>query len=65
MTKSLLTGIVVCGALAVFAANTDVYAAKSSVQTTKPAQQEQTAPLPVQDCIHVAFPQCSGGADGG
>jgi hypothetical protein len=64
MTKSLLTGIAVCGALAIFAANTDVYAAKSSVRTIKPAQ-EQTAPLPVQDCLHVAFPQCSGGADGG
>lgn len=62
MTKSLFTGIAVCGALAVFAGNA-VYAAKSSVQMTKPAQQEQTAPLPggaLQDCVHVAFPQCSG-----
>lgn len=58
MTKSLLTGIAVCGALAIFAGNA-VYAAKSSVQTTKPAQQEQVAPL-TGDCIHVTFPQCGG-----
>jgi hypothetical protein len=59
MKKSLLTGIAVCAALAVFAGNS--YAAsRSSVPTAKP--QEQAAPLPaqVQDCIHATFPQCGG-----
>jgi hypothetical protein len=58
MTKSLLTGMAVCAALAVFAGN--AYAYRGSIQTTR-TQSLTEKGGPLHDCVHVAFPQCSKG----
>jgi hypothetical protein len=65
MTKSLLTGIAVCAALAVFAGN--AYAYRAPIHTTRTAQSTSSLTAkggPLHDCVHVTFPQCSreGGA---
>jgi hypothetical protein len=62
MTKSLLTGIAVCAALAVFAGNANAY--RAPVHTTRTAQSPLTAKGgPLHDCVHVTFPQCARGPD--
>jgi hypothetical protein len=57
MMKSLLTGMAVCAALAVFAGSANA-ANNPSARTINPDQREQISPAQVQDCVHVAFPQC-------
>jgi hypothetical protein len=62
MTKSLLTGIAVCVALAVFAGNANAY--RAPIHTTRTAQSMSSLAAkggPLHDCVHVAFPQCSKG----
>ena len=50
MTKSLLTGLAVCAALVVFAADANAYHASS--WTAKGGV--------LYDCVHITFPQCGG-----
>ena len=57
MMKSLLTGMAVCAALAVFAGSGNA-ANNPSTRTINPDQREQISPVQVQDCVHVTFPQC-------
>ena len=64
MTKSLLTGIAVCAALAVFAGNANAH--KAPIHTTRTAQSTSSLTAkggPLHDCVHVTFPQCSRGPD--
>jgi hypothetical protein len=59
MTKSLLTGIAVCAALAVFAGNANAY--RAPIHTTRTAQSMSSLTAkggPLHDCVHVTFPQC-------
>jgi hypothetical protein len=75
MTKSLLTGMAVCAALAVFAGNADAQVHKAHVHKV-PVYGKQVTPAipmtsdisllrakggPLHDCVHVTFPQCSRG----
>ena len=64
MTKSLLTGMAICAALATFAGN--AYAYKAPIHTTRTAQSMSLLTAkggPLHDCVHIAFPQCSKGYD--
>jgi hypothetical protein len=63
MTRSLLTGMAVCAALAVFAGNANAYKAPvHPARTAQPTMSSLTAKGgPLHDCVHVAFPQCSKG----
>jgi hypothetical protein len=64
MTKSLLKGMAVCGALAVFAGN--AYAYKAPIHTIRTGQSMSSLTAkggPLHDCVHVTFPQCSRGPD--
>jgi hypothetical protein len=64
MTKSLLTGMAVCAALAILAGGADARKAqKAPIRTTgtAPSISSLTAKGgPLHDCVHVTFPQCSG-----
>jgi hypothetical protein len=70
MTKSLLTGMAVCTALAIFAGNADAHVRKATVHKV-PVYAKKIAPAtlssltakggPLHDCVHVLFPQCSRG----
>jgi hypothetical protein len=68
MTKSLLTGLAVCTALAMFAGNAS--AERARTQTMKPTPTVSTISSwtakggPLHDCVHVAFPQCDRGYPG-
>jgi hypothetical protein len=60
MTKSVLTGIAVCAALAVFSGN--AIAHTTPIHTTRTAWSLASLTVrggPLHDCVHVAFPQCS------
>jgi hypothetical protein len=70
MTKSLLTGMAVFAAVAVFAGNGDAYAHRKPVYAKVYAK--KLGPVsnmsllrakggPLHDCVHVLFPQCSRG----
>jgi hypothetical protein len=60
MTKSLLSGIAVCAALAAFAGNAYAYRAPTYTTGTSLDMRSLTAPGgPLHDCVHVTFPQCS------
>jgi hypothetical protein len=77
MTKSLLTGMAVFAALAVFAGNADAYVKRAPihaihVKNTAPAPSSwslaSASPAalrakggPLHDCVHVTFPQCGRG----
>ncbi len=64
MTKSLLTGMAICGALATFAGN--AYAYKAPIHTVRTVQSMSSLTAkggPLHDCVHIAFPQCSKGYD--
>jgi hypothetical protein len=56
MVKSLLTGMAVCAALAMFAANADAYTTRTALNMSALTAKGG----PVHDCVHVAFPQCGG-----
>ena len=72
MTKSLLTGMAVCAALAIFAGNADAHVRKAHVHKV-PVYAKQVTPAtldmslltakggPLHDCVHVQFPQCDKG----
>jgi hypothetical protein len=60
MTKSLLTGIAVCAALAVFAGNAFAYKAPTyTTRTSLDMRSLMAKGGPLHDCVHVTFPQCS------
>ncbi len=59
MTKSLLTGIAICAALAALGGN--AYAYKAPVHTTQSLSSLTAKGGPLHDCVHVTFPQCSRG----
>jgi hypothetical protein len=60
MTKSVLTGIAVCAALAVFSGNANAYKTRTHATRTVRSLSSLTARGgPLHDCVHVAFPQCS------
>jgi hypothetical protein len=74
MTKTLLTGMAVCAALAIVAGDADAHVKKTVVQTAvhakkmTPALASASLPArwtvkggPLHDCVHVLFPQCSRG----
>jgi hypothetical protein len=77
MTKSLLTGMAVCAALALFAGNAYAYVRKAHghayayvnrspmhvAQRTWESLRAKGGPL--HDCVHVKFPQCNGHDFGG
>jgi hypothetical protein len=77
MTKSLLTGIAVCSALALFAGDANAYARKAYARayayvnqpTSHMAMPTWTALRgrggPLHDCVHVTFPQCDTHSFGG
>jgi hypothetical protein len=77
MTKSLLTGMAVCAALALFVQNANAYARKahahayahvnqSPIHVAEPAWASLRAKGgPLHDCVHVQFPQCNGHDFGG
>jgi hypothetical protein len=61
MTKSVVTGIVVCAALAICAGNADAYVHKSQTQMARKALTPLSLTAkggPLHDCVHVTFPQC-------
>jgi hypothetical protein len=66
MTRSVLAGMAVFGALAVGVGNGDAHVHKSHVHKP-PVHLTMTAPTlpsltakggPLHDCVHVTFPQC-------
>jgi len=60
MTKSLLTGIAVCAALAVFAGNANAHKAHTyATRTVSTWSSLMAKGGPLHDCVHVTFPQCS------
>jgi hypothetical protein len=64
MAKSLLTGMAVCAALAVFVGNADAYKNKASVHKAWTARTLSSLAArggPLHDCVHITFPQCSKG----
>jgi hypothetical protein len=69
MTKSLLTGMAIFAALAVFAGNADAYVKRAPIHVKKTAPAVSSLSLaalrakggPLHDCVHVLFPQCSRG----
>jgi hypothetical protein len=68
MTKSLLAGMAVCAALAVFSGNASAYVERTPGHTEKvaPARSPSLASLrakggPLHDCVHITFPQCDRG----
>jgi hypothetical protein len=67
MTKSLLTGMAVCVALAAFAGNANAYRHKAPVYKPGPAPAMSRLMAkggPLHDCVHVTFPQCDKGYGG-
>jgi hypothetical protein len=72
MTKSLLTGMAVCAALAVFAGNANAHVRKTPTHAyayvnRSPIHVANPTPTiaslrakggPLHDCVHVTFPQC-------
>jgi hypothetical protein len=66
MMKSLLTGMAVCTALAVFVGNANAY--RGPVHMTKSASTFSSLTAkggPLHDCVHITFPQCDGHDYGG
>jgi hypothetical protein len=74
MMKSLLTGMGVCAALAVFAGNASAHVRKpiyrphaQALSSLTVYRSHQTWPSlrskggPLHDCVHVTFPQCGRG----
>ena len=62
MMKSLLTGMAIFAALAVFAGSANAYVKKSRIHTAMAASSQSWLRAkggPLHDCVHVIFPQCS------
>jgi hypothetical protein len=60
MTKSVLTGIAVCAALAAFSGNANAYTTSTHTSRTLRSLSSLTPRGGrLHDCVHVAFPQCS------
>jgi hypothetical protein len=66
MTKSLLTGMAVFTALALFVGNADAYKASTHrIRATSSLSSLTAKGGPLHDCVHVTFPQCDGHEYGG
>jgi hypothetical protein len=61
MTKSLLTGMAICAALAIFAGNAYAYKAIHTTRTVRSMSSLTAKGGPLHDCVHVTFPQCTKG----